>query len=100
MVLSLSGYFEVPKTKWDIRVVLDVTRCGLNEVVWAPNFFIPSVDSMLSVLDKDSWMGDIDLGEMFLTSLWMSRFGRLWELISLLTSALEARLFGSDGEGA
>jgi hypothetical protein len=47
-------------------MVYNATRCGLNEVVWAPNFFIPLVYAMLSVLDANSWMGDIDLGEMFL----------------------------------
>jgi hypothetical protein len=65
-VLRLTGYFEVPKTIFDIRMVYNATKCGLNNVVWAPNFFIPSVDSMLGVLDVHSWMGDIDLGKMFL----------------------------------
>jgi hypothetical protein len=65
-VLSLTGYFDVQKTLFDIRMVYDATRCGLNDVVWAPNFYIPLVDAMLNVLDANSWMGDIDLGEMFL----------------------------------
>jgi hypothetical protein len=64
--LILMDYFEVVKAIFDVRMVYDATKCGLNDVVWAPNFFIPSVDSMLGVLDTNSWMGDIDLGEMFL----------------------------------
>jgi hypothetical protein len=47
-------------------MVYDATRCGLNKVVLAHNCFIPLVDAMLSVLDANSCMGDIDLGEMFL----------------------------------
>jgi hypothetical protein len=65
-VKSLTGYFPVPKSKFDLRMVYDASKCGLNDLVWAPNFFIPSVDSMVDLLDADSWMGDIDLGEMFL----------------------------------
>jgi hypothetical protein len=47
-------------------MVYDATKCGLNELVWAPNFFIPSVESMVDLLDSKSWMADIDLGGMFL----------------------------------
>jgi hypothetical protein len=65
-VKSLTGYFPVPKTKRDIRMVYDASKCGLNDLVWAPNVFVPSVDSMVDLLDSKSWMGDIDLGEMFL----------------------------------
>jgi hypothetical protein len=48
-------------------MVYNTTKCGLNKLVWAPNFFIPSVDLMIDVLDNNSWiMADIDLGGMFL----------------------------------
>jgi hypothetical protein len=36
-VLSLTGYFDVPKTIFDIRMVYDASKCRLNKVVWAPN---------------------------------------------------------------
>jgi hypothetical protein len=65
-VKSLTGYFPVPKTKCDIRMVYDATKCGLDDLVGAPDFFIHSVDSMVDLLDANSWMGDIELGEMFL----------------------------------
>jgi hypothetical protein len=65
-VKSLTSYFPVPKAIFDIRMVYDATKCGLNELVWAPNFFIPSVELMVDLLDSKSWMADIDLGEMFL----------------------------------
>jgi hypothetical protein len=64
-VKSLTSYFPVQKAIFDIRMVYDATKCGLNELVWAPNFFIPSEESMVDSLDS-TWMADIDLGEMFL----------------------------------
>lgn len=48
-VKSLISFFSVPKGVGDIRVVYDGTRCGLNSVVWAPNFYLPMVDSLLNV---------------------------------------------------
>lgn len=66
-VINLTGYFDVPKAQQlDIRMVYDATKSGLNAAVWAPNFFIPSPDSLFSVMDQTSWMADIDLGEFFL----------------------------------
>ena len=65
-VKSLTSYFAVPKAKTDIRVVYDATACGLNDCLWAPNFFLPTVDSILRNASSSTWFGDIDLGEMFL----------------------------------
>ncbi|GFH49897.1 hypothetical protein CTEN210_06373 [Chaetoceros tenuissimus] len=65
-VRSLTGYFAVPKADTDIRVVYDATQCGLNDCLWTPNFFLPTVDSILRNASSSSWFGDIDLGEMFL----------------------------------
>lgn len=63
---SLIKYFAVPKGEDDIRIVYDATASGLNECVWAPSFWLPTVDSMLRALDADSWMADRDIGDMFL----------------------------------
>jgi hypothetical protein len=65
-VLSLTGYFDVPKTIFDIRMVYDASKCRLNEAVWAPNFFMSSPESLYNSLESSTWMGDIDLGEFFL----------------------------------
>ena len=65
-VKSLTGFFAVPKAGTDIRIVYDATQCGLNEALWAPNFFLPTVDSILRNATYSTWFGDIDLGEMFL----------------------------------
>ena len=66
-VLSLTGYFAVDKAKGsDIRMVYDGTKSGLNDSIWAPNVYVPSIDSLVGLIDSNSWMSDIDLGEFFL----------------------------------
>lgn len=37
-VKSLSGFFSVPKGEDDIRIVYDMTKCGLNACLWSPRF--------------------------------------------------------------
>ena len=65
-VKSTTGFFDVPKGESDIRMVYDATKCGLNAALWTPNFFLPTIDSILRNADEEIWFGDIDLGEMFL----------------------------------
>ena len=65
-VVSLINCFSVEKGHDDIRLVYDGTKSGLNDCVFAPNFYMPSIDSMLMTVDLNSWFGDNDLGEMFL----------------------------------
>ena len=66
-VLSLTGYFAVDKAQGtDIRMVYDGTKSGLNDTTWAPNFYVPSIDSLVALVDCNTWMSDIDLGDFFL----------------------------------
>jgi hypothetical protein len=65
-VKSLTGYFGVPKGLADIRMVFDASRSGLNDALWSPNFDLPTVETLLRGVEFGTWMGDIDLGEMFL----------------------------------
>ena len=62
---SLMSLFEVAKGTMDIRIVFDGTECGLNDVLWAPWFSLPSVNTMFRKLDVDYWSADNDFGEMF-----------------------------------
>jgi hypothetical protein len=39
---------------------------GLNEMLWAPWFPLPAVESLLRSVEPGTWMGDNDVGEMFL----------------------------------
>jgi hypothetical protein len=66
LVYSLISLFEVPKGLTDIRMVYDGTKSGLNEVLWAPWFPLPMIDSFLQSVEPGTWMADNDVGEMFL----------------------------------
>jgi hypothetical protein len=65
-VQSLTSYFSVPKGEQDVRIVYDASRSKLNQSLWAPNFGLPTVETLLRGVDELSWMGDLDIGEMFL----------------------------------
>ena len=63
---SLIKYFAIPKGEGDWRVVYNVGANSLNDCVWAPPFYLPSVDALLRIVDHTSTMEDRDIGEMFL----------------------------------
>jgi len=65
-VRSLTNYFAVPKGQDDIRMVFDATQSGLNAALWAPNFQLPTADTLVRSIGTGAWMGDLDVGEMFL----------------------------------
>ena len=65
-VESLTGYFAVPKGTSDIRMVYDATRSGLNAALWTPSFALPTADDLTDLISSDSWLMDLDMGEMFL----------------------------------
>ncbi len=64
-VKSTVNYFAVPKGLTDVRIVYDGTSCGLNEALWAPNFYLPTARAASLLLSFSSWMSDADFGEMF-----------------------------------
>ena len=64
-VQSYLHYFAVPKGDSDVRVVFDSTSCGLNDTLWAPNFFLPTSRNAAELLTFDSWMADSDFAEFF-----------------------------------
>jgi len=65
-VLSVLNCFGVPKGESDIRMVFDDTKCELNAALWTPNFFLATIESIMMNADTDTWMGDLDPGEIFL----------------------------------
>ena len=69
-VLSVLNYFGVLKGETDICMVFDATKCELNAALWTPNFFLATIESVMMNADAETWMGDLDLGEMFL-NLWL-----------------------------
>ena len=65
-ISHLVHYFPVPKGEDDIRLVYNGTKGGLNAVLWAPSFFLPDFSTSLMFLSFDSWVVDLDFGDMFL----------------------------------
>ena len=65
---SYVDYFCVPKGTDDVRVVFNGASSKINETVWAPNFWLPTSESLLRVSHFGSKYVDLDLGEMFLNS--------------------------------
>ena len=65
-VKLLIKYFAVPKGEDDVRMVYDATANKLNECIWVPLFWLPTIDSLVRALDRESWMTDRDVGDMFL----------------------------------
>jgi hypothetical protein len=64
-VASLMSFFEVPKGDDDVRMVYDGSASGLNEVLWAPWFPLPTVDCLLRAVEPGFYMADNDVAEMF-----------------------------------
>jgi hypothetical protein len=66
IIKLLIKYFAVPKGDDDIRIVYNTMANRLNKCVWAPSFWLPTIDTLVHALDENSWMTDRDLGYMFL----------------------------------
>jgi hypothetical protein len=64
-IMRYIDFFGVPKGD-DICVIYKGASCGLNETVWAPNFWLPTPKSATWVLNYNYCGVDLDLGEMFL----------------------------------
>jgi hypothetical protein len=65
-IKSLIKYFAVPKGDDDVRMVYDATANKLNECIWVPTFWLPTIDTLVRGLDEHTWMTDRDVGDMFL----------------------------------
>ena len=65
-VKSWTSFFSVPKGEDDIRMVYDASKSGLNDSIWVPRFPLPTINTHLRAVEPGTWMGDLDIGEMFL----------------------------------
>ncbi len=63
---SYIKYFVVPKGDKDVRMVYDSMANKLNESVWVPTFWLPTIDTLVRGVDRGSWMTNRDVGDMFL----------------------------------
>ena len=59
-------FFSVPKEDNDIRLVFNGTSNGLNELAWAPSFFLPTSESLARLIQVHPFQADLDVREMFL----------------------------------
>ena len=59
-VISLTTFFHVTKGDSNIQLVYDLTACGMNESLWHPKLFIPSVEIVLDTANHSSWFGYVD----------------------------------------
>jgi hypothetical protein len=66
LVEPLTAFFGVPKGEDDICLVYDGSVSGLNLSIWVPCFFLSMLRSHLRDVDEDTFMADVDIGEMFL----------------------------------
>ena len=73
-VQSWMDVFHVDKTELNICMIYNVTSSGLNEVVWAPNFWLPTSCTAAQSLSYNYCSMDKDLGEMFLNFPLPKRF--------------------------
>lgn len=64
-VISIANWFAVPKGESDVRVVFNFKSSGLNDALFAPNFFLPTNEDLTNLLTDSSWMVDSDCGEQF-----------------------------------
>jgi hypothetical protein len=91
-VRSLTHMFAVPKGESDIRMVYNGTSSGLNAVIFAPHFGLPTTQNTLRALLRGYFQADLDLAEMFLC------FPLGMELRPY--AGVDVKLIWSKGEGA
>ena len=65
-VVGGTHYFCVDKGEDNIRMVYNGTSCGLNDVLWAPRFGLPTVKQTLKSLLAGYCQCDLDVQKQFL----------------------------------
>jgi hypothetical protein len=71
-IVSVVDSFPVPKvvddkgTFLDVQMVYSGTSSGLNDVCWAPPFWLPTADTAIRQLGFHDHCMDLDMGEIFL----------------------------------
>jgi hypothetical protein len=68
---SLIKYFAIPKriingVVQDWRAVFHVGANKLKDCVWTPLFSLPTINSLLQIINEHTLIADQDMGEMFL----------------------------------
>jgi hypothetical protein len=66
LILSLTSLLSVPKGDTYIWMVYNGTSSGMNAHLWAPWLALPTIYALARALEVGTFMGDSDIGEMFL----------------------------------
>ena len=59
-------FFSIPKALNNIRLVFNRTSNSLNNIMWAPSFFLPTLSSLARLVEGFTYQLDLDIGEIFL----------------------------------
>ena len=81
LIKNYIDFFAVDKGPTDIRVVYNGTSCGLNISLFASSFWLPTSNTLTRPLSFGYKSVDLDIGEMFPTSLFISPYNPTLELI-------------------
>jgi hypothetical protein len=71
------GLSVVLKGEDDIRMVYDGSVSGLNDSMWIPGFALPTINTHLRAVEAETYMADVDVGEMFLNFILHKSLGSL-----------------------
>jgi hypothetical protein len=63
---SGTSFFSVDKGAMDIRMVYNGTSCGLNDILYAPHFGLPTVRATLRAILPGFFQCDLDVQDQFL----------------------------------
>ena len=100
-IIALTSFFSVPMGTDDIRMVFDATVSRLKNSLWAPNFMLPSMGSLLMMVGLETHMVDLDVGGVFITLdfhwCWPSISEWIWYTIWGIRSNIKEHLFECAG---
>ncbi len=65
-IVSGTSFVSVDKGKTDIHMVYNGTSCGLNNVLYAPHFWLPTVRETLKAIMLGFYQCDLDMQDQFL----------------------------------
>jgi hypothetical protein len=65
-VISGTNFFSVDKGETDIRMVYNGTSCGLNDILYAPHFGLPTVRETLHSILPGFYQCNLDVQDQFL----------------------------------
>jgi hypothetical protein len=65
-VVSVTSFFSVDKGETDIRMVYNGMSCGLNNLLYAPHFGLPTVRETLRAILPGFYQCNLDVQDQFL----------------------------------